>query len=419
MEGIDIVPPDDAEEFVPPPKRVLFYTLDKKRSIVAEAYAVGNSIKSTARKWRVQPNQIRKWRRQLLEDEPIPQYPEPRTIEERTVIKEQKANKTRHKGRPFTIDEGILNGLLAFVEQVRDEGNAVTTTLVTVELLRRAPELAAVGFVPLRRRVLRFLKNHHLTFRVVTHKAQNHRYHAAIIADYTMYINRQIVASNYGADCILNFDETNIDFDPSPRSTLSKVGERSISIRISGHSGRCTVMLGCTVSGFKFPAFVIWKGVPNGRIDRETHGQAYPHNNIVYAVQPKGWMDGATYQIWVQRVLAPYAAAHNNKIYLLQDMFSVHLHNNSITALNRLGIEVDYIPAGYTPVLQPMDKGIHKPFKQYIREESNAWMVAHQQGEKPTRVDIATWIQHAWNKVSHPTIINTWQSIGIHPMNLP
>jgi transposase-like protein len=265
MEGIDIVPPDDAEEFVPPPKRVLFYTLDKKISIVAEAYAVGNSIKSTARKWRVQPNQIRKWRWQLLQDEPIPQYTEPRTIEEGTVIKEQKANKTWHKGRPYTINEGILNGLLAFVEQVRDEDNAVTTTLVTMELLRRAPKLAVVGFVPLRRRVLRFLKNHHLTFCVVTHKAQKHCYYVAIIADYTMYINRQIVASNYGADCILNFDETNIDFDPSPRSTLSKVGERSISIHISGHSGRCTVMLGCTV--FKFPAFVIWKGVPNGHID--------------------------------------------------------------------------------------------------------------------------------------------------------
>ena len=36
------------EEVVPPPKHVLFYTLDKKKSIVAEAYAVGNSIKSTA-----------------------------------------------------------------------------------------------------------------------------------------------------------------------------------------------------------------------------------------------------------------------------------------------------------------------------------------------------------------------------------
>jgi len=46
-------------------------------------------------------------------------------------------NKTKHKGRPFAINEGILNGLLAFVEQVRDAGNAVITTLVTVELLRQ------------------------------------------------------------------------------------------------------------------------------------------------------------------------------------------------------------------------------------------------------------------------------------------
>jgi len=57
-------------------------------------------------------------------------------------------------------------------------------------------------------------------------------------------------------------------------------------------------------------------------------------------------MDGATYQIWVQCILAPYAAAHNNKIYLLQDMFSIHLHYNSISALNCLWIEVDFILAG-------------------------------------------------------------------------
>jgi hypothetical protein len=67
------------------------------------------------------------------------------------------------------------------VEQVRDEGNAVSTTLVTVKLLGQAPKLAAVGFVPLRCQVLWFLKNRHLTFHVVTHKAQNHRFHGAII----------------------------------------------------------------------------------------------------------------------------------------------------------------------------------------------------------------------------------------------
>jgi hypothetical protein len=56
---------------------------------------------------------------------------------------------------------------------------------------------------------------------VVTHNAQNHRYHAGIIADFTFYVKWQIVESNYFANAILNFDETNIDFDPSPRSTLS------------------------------------------------------------------------------------------------------------------------------------------------------------------------------------------------------
>jgi hypothetical protein len=86
---------------------------------------------------------MHKWLWQLLEDEPIPKYPERHTIEGSTGIKEYKANKSRDKGRPFAIDEGILNGLLEFLEQERDDGNAVSTTLVIVELLRQAPEFAA------------------------------------------------------------------------------------------------------------------------------------------------------------------------------------------------------------------------------------------------------------------------------------
>jgi hypothetical protein len=44
MEDIDIVPLDYAEEVVHPHQHVLFYTLDKKKSIIAEANAVDNSI---------------------------------------------------------------------------------------------------------------------------------------------------------------------------------------------------------------------------------------------------------------------------------------------------------------------------------------------------------------------------------------
>jgi hypothetical protein len=37
MEDIDIISTDDAEEVVKPPKCVLFYTLEKKMSFIAEA----------------------------------------------------------------------------------------------------------------------------------------------------------------------------------------------------------------------------------------------------------------------------------------------------------------------------------------------------------------------------------------------
>jgi len=57
------------------------------------------------------------------------------------------------------------------------------------------------------------------------------------------------------------------------------------------------------MSGEKLPALVIWKGVPNGWIERECQGPQYPHNNMKYAMQPKGWLSSATYQKWVREVV--------------------------------------------------------------------------------------------------------------------
>jgi hypothetical protein len=269
------------------------------------------------------------------------------------------------------------------VDSLRDSENAVSTTIVTLELLRRSPQLLQVGFVLLRRHVLCFLKRHHYTFRVVTHNAQHHCYHAMVIDGWVGYINRQILASAYMAEQIYNFDETNIDFDPAPCSTFSKIGERTVSLQVNGHSGRCTIMLGCTASGVKFPAFIIWKGVWDGCIHRNCRQNVFPGDNI-YMVQPSGWMDGEAFQEWVQRVVRPFVELHNNSLYLLLDQFSVHMQHINTFALQQIGVEVDFIPAGYTPELQVLDKGVHKPFKQYLREESIAFMVNNPEGAKPT-----------------------------------
>jgi hypothetical protein len=38
----------------------------------------------------------------------------------------------------------------------------------------------------------------------------------------------------------------------------------------------------------------------------EMRGAGYPHDNIVYTIQPKAWMNTAVYQEWVFAVLLPF-----------------------------------------------------------------------------------------------------------------
>jgi len=109
----------------------------------------------------------------------------------------------------------------------------------------------------------------------------------------------------------------------------------------------------------------------------------FPGDNV-YTVQPSGWIDGEALQELVQWVVWPFAELHNNSLYLLLDQFSVHMQHINTFALQQIGIEVNFIPAGYTPVLQVLDKGVHKPFKQYLKEESIAFMVNNLEGAKPT-----------------------------------
>jgi hypothetical protein len=73
-----------------------------------------------------------------------------------------------------------------------------------------------------------------------------------------------------------------------------------------------------------------------------------------------GWME-KHFRNGVQQVIQPFAELHSNSLYLLLEQFSVHMQHNNTFTLQQIGIEVDFIPSGYTPVLQVQDKGVHKP----------------------------------------------------------
>jgi hypothetical protein len=126
-------------------------------------------------------------------------------------------------------------------------------------------------------------------------------------------------------------------------------------------------------------------------------------------------MDSDKYQLWVREVLVPYLNGRYG--YLLQDQFSVHMKEENIATTQRAGVEVDFIPAGYTACLQVLDKGVNKPFKQFVRDHSIAWLQQAPQGAKPNRLDVTNWISNSWNQITAETITNTWNSLQLHPFH--
>ena len=55
-----------------------------------------------------------------------------------------------------------------------------------------------------------------------------------------------------------------------------------------------------------------------------------------------------------------------------------------MAAIEDCGSAIDFIPAGYTSKLQTMDVGLNKPFKDYLREKYEEWMVAENGTKKQT-----------------------------------
>jgi hypothetical protein len=73
------------------------------------------------------------------------------------------------------------------------------------------------------------------------------------------------------------------------------------------------------------------------------------------------------------------------------------MKEENIATTQRAGVEVDFIPVGYTACLQVLDKVVNKPFKQFVRDDSIAWLQQAPQGAKPNRLDVTNWISNSWN----------------------
>ena len=381
----------------------VYLTLREKKIIVDEAYSRRNNIKPTADKYVIQPSQIRRWKKHID------------SILFQSDLSDSKIEhvltlKSTQKGAPMKDDDEVYSKLRKFYDDTRNNGRVVTVNMLCYEMKRITGSESRISI--LRHRVRRWLGREQIVQRRVTHIAQNTRHDVSKMEGFVKYVNEQIVCGRFLKANVVNIDETNIYFDMVGKITLADRGQKTVSVSSTGSSSRCTILLGVTMDGTKLPPFVIFKGKQGGRITKEwsARNTEYP-TTAFYTVQEKAWIDKRVFIEWVEKVWKPYCDNKANT-YLLMDEFSVHLMTDCVRAIQDCGTEIDYILGGYTSKLQVLDVGVNKPFKDYIKDCYERFMVENGDGAKVSRTHVAKWVDEAWNRVSSDTICNTWRSIG-------
>jgi hypothetical protein len=198
------------------------------------------------------------------------------------------------------------------------------------------------------------------------------------------------------------------------RFTWAKKGSRTVGIVGADSTSRCTIMLGSNLSGtHKLPPYIIFKGSPTGRINQELLRRDNLPPDCEFGVQERAWMDEAQMVRWIKTVWKPFTETREGRItYLLLDECRTHMTSVVKSMLDDCRTEVDFIPGGYTSKLQPMDVGINKPFKNYVRNEFDKWMIENLENNKPKRLNVSFWISEAWKGVSQTTQQNSWRKCG-------
>lgn len=213
-------------------------------------------------------------------------------------------------------------------------------------------------------------------------------------------------------------DQTPYNPKDTPSRTLNARGDRTVTTKTMKTSvDRISCLLTVCADGTKLKPMLVYKAKPGGTIEREI--RSFP-KDLIYTVQENAWTDERVMLQWVDRVLKPYVQDAPAGIvpYLLLDKYRCHYQGSVAKAIEDCGVEWDIIPGGCTGLVQPIDVGIGKPFKNRMRYKWEEWMMDQYDNEDGTtdrvssadaRQYIANWAKESWDRIPNDVVYNSWR----------
>ena len=301
------------------------------------------------------------------------------TVMEEACCTTKKSMKlTCHKGKPSVLTE-VEEKLLPWINAMRASGVVVTTRLAARRAVKYKPSLRRMKRYTLFAVVRRFLVSHNAAQRAPTHVSQEDpRLKHQVATSYMLTTRALLTQTHRNKAFIINMDQTPYNPRDVPSKTWDQRGAKTVTAKqMKVGVGHVSVLLTVCADGTKLPPLIVFKAKAGGRVEAEFTKPDFPKDGIYCAVQDNAWCDERIMLMWVDKVLKPYIATcpHGVIPYLLLDKYKCHSTAAVAHEIEQLGVEWDILPGGCTGLIQPIDVGIGKPFKNRLRSKWEDWMV--------------------------------------------
>jgi hypothetical protein len=186
---------------------------------------------------------------------------------------------------------------------------------------------------------IKFFKRHKFSLRTPSVKRTHPRYDPDIIATYLRNVQR--AAERYGADKVLNMDETSWKDVQLAGKTVAPKGSTAVVLMSGNVKASISVISTVSISGNKLSPLYILSGLTD-RV-RASLEPTVPRARV--SISDNGWMDET---IMLKYLSWANVASDNAAFALVMDSLTAHIKPRILHKAQALNIELIPVPAGLT-----------------------------------------------------------------------
>lgn len=212
----------------------------------------------------------------------------------------------------------------------------------------------------------------------------------------------------YGANRVLNMDETPVPKNDHPISGVVRTGSDGGARATSSAANKLNITHFPTVTaaGNKLQLCAIIKGKTARSLKKITEGASADVRRVRLYLSHKGWANSAVIVQWLRDVVAPHL--HGEAGALVMDDYGAHWTEEVQAAAAAMHLQLIRVPPGLTSMYQPLDTGINGPMTK-IRQR--LWLEAR--AARPDTLDndqnAVERCSRAYQKISKDAIISAWR----------